>query len=753
MKKFIFISLFFLFFHLFANAENFNVFGKLLEKGTKKPITNASFFIKETKQEIITDDFGNFKIKLLPGKYTVLIFVSGYEKLEQKIVVNKNEKLKIIFRIMPLNFNPYAITVKGKKKKNEVSFQRITTEEAVAIPGTNRDVVQAVTNLPGVNSISVFNGYGSGLVVRGSAPEDSLIKVDDHSIPLLYHFGGLESVLEPEMVSSTDFYAGGFSPQYFNATGGVIQINLRNPRSDRWGGYANFSLLSASTMIEGPLGKKDSISFSFKRGMLDAYVAIMDKAGVFNDKVNFETYPFYYDGSVVFAHKFSATNFIKTIIIGSFDKMKIHKKTVSDNQKIGTSISNTSEFIEMINEWHFKKGKFYSLFSPMIQAVYLDADLGSNAYLKNGFYNLSLSEKFLYKLSKHQKIKLGLKLFSGFYTLKANLFAMKKEGEISYNPFNEKNQIEDNSKNFFWYPGFYLIDEIKLNKFIFSPGFNFIYDTHNKKYLIDPRGFLKFNITKKWALKTAVGLYSQIPSNDENFKPWGTPGLEPEKAIHIVGGVEFSPMKNIYFDLQGYYKKLFDLVVRIDRNDPTVYANKGKGYVYGVEFLARHKLAHNFFGWISYSWSVSRRKDFLGTSGNEAKWRPFDMDINHNLKIIASYKINNYWQIGAKFTLLSGLPYSDLQNCDYIYDSDNNISIPVYKKDINSDRMPIQHQLDIRIDKYWIFNTWILSTYLDFQNIYMHKNAIGVSYSKDFSQKEYQNNIPIMIFLGLKANF
>jgi len=654
---------------------------------------------------------------------------------------------------MPKNFNPYAITVKGKLIKNEVSFERISTQEAMAIPGTNRDTIQAINNLPGMNSISVFNGYGSGLIVRGSAPEDSLIRVGEHSIPLLYHFGGLESVLEPEMVKSTDFYAGGFSAKYFNVTGGVIQVNLRNPRTDRWGGYANFSLLSASTMIEGPIGKKDAVSLTFKRGMLDLYVASLDKIGVFNDKLNFETYPFYYDSSITFTHKFSSTNFFKTIILGSYDKMKIHKKIISDTQKIGTTISNKSEFIKIINEWHLKKGKIYSLFSPAIEAVYVDANLGSNAFFKNGFYQLSLSENILYKISKYQKLKVGLRFLTGYYTLNVNLFAMKKEGEIGFNLLNENNQIEDKSKNFFWYPGFYMVDAIKFYKLLFAPGVNFIYDSHNKKYLVDPRVFLKFKINKKLSLKTATGLYSKIPSNDENFEPWGTPKLKPEKAIHLVAGIEFSLTKNIFFDLQGYYKKLFDLVVRIDKNDPTKYANKGKGYIYGIEFLARHKLANNFFGWISYSWSISRRKDAIGTNGKEAKWRPFDMDINHNLKIITSYKINNYWQIGAKFTLLSGLPYSDLKNCDYIYDSDNNISIPIYKKDINSNRMPVQHQLDIRIDKFWIFNKWILSSYLDFQNVYIHKNAIGVSYSKDFSEKKYSYNIPIMIFLGLKADF
>ena len=72
---------------------------------------------------------------------------------------------------------------------------------------------------------------------------------------------------------------------------------------------------------------------------------------------------------------------------------------------------------------------------------------------------------------------------------------------------------------------------------------------------------------------------------------------------------------------------------------------------------------------------------------------------------------------------------------------------------MNDSRLTITHQLDLRIDKYWLFDNWIFSTYLDIQNVYMAKNVLGVSYRNDYTEKVYTYGFPIMVFLGFKGDF
>ncbi|HQI04165.1 MAG TPA: carboxypeptidase-like regulatory domain-containing protein, partial [bacterium] len=145
-------------------AEKIEVKGTLLERGTRAPVSRKVFYIIEKdNKKIRTDKEGGFSFSLAEGTYTLSFPIVGYEKFETKIEVKKGEKLELTIRLEPLVINPYKIVVTGEKNKGEVSVQRITIEEASKIPGTNRDVLKAVTSLPGVTNISVFNGIGSGL--------------------------------------------------------------------------------------------------------------------------------------------------------------------------------------------------------------------------------------------------------------------------------------------------------------------------------------------------------------------------------------------------------------------------------------------------------------------------------------------------------------------------------------------------------------------------------------------------------------
>ncbi len=734
-----------------SNSEFVQLSGFVLEKGTKKPVGRQLFFVKENGMSIRTKKDGSFSLKLTPGRWTFVFPIMGYTPYQTIITVKRGERLFLTVRLEPLVYNPYRIVVRAEKKKGAVSVQRLSTEEALAIPGTNRDVFAAVSNLPGVNSISVFNGYGTGLIIRGSPPEDSLRMVGEHSVPFLYHFGGIESVIEPELVAGVDFFAGGYPSRYFNALGGVIQVDLRDPRTDRWGGYGNFSLLSASMMVEGPIGKKDSLAISFKRGMIDLYLLIANAAGAMGNAFDFTTYPMYYDMNMIYRHRFSRRNDLRIITIGSWDEVKAHFDNNSYNQQVGSSAVSRTAFMQVTGEWRYRKRGFRSILSPSVQVVGTHNNVGKDLYVNSIDVRGNLSYTFSKKVGKHNEIKAGLRALWGGYQLNISAFAIPKEGEVSFNPLDF--EMVDHSTDFYWYSGMFVQDRMVYGGFTAIPGLTMMIDPHNKKWSVDPRLSVRYDFTKQWAVKAAGGIYSKLPANDESYRPWGTPGVGIEHSLHVVGGVEYHPIELLEIDVQGWYKNFFNMIVRNDQSDSSSYDNSGKGYAYGVEILLRHKKSDHFFGWISYSFGVSRRLDALGVGGNPPKWRPFDTDINHNLTVVASYKFNAYWQLGARFRLIGRDPYTDLTNSDYLYDTDNGFTTPFAKDSVNDARLPFYHQLDIRLDKYWLFDKWVLSTYLDIQNVYYHKNPIAVAYSADYSERVYAYSLPLMIFLGVKGDF
>jgi hypothetical protein len=71
---------------------------------------------------------------------------------------------------------------------------------------------------------------------------------------------------------------------------------------------------------------------------------------------------------------------------------------------------------------------------------------------------------------------------------------------------------------------------------------------------------------------------------------------------------------------------------------------------------------------------------------------------------------------------------------------------------VNSARNPAFHQLDLRIDKRWIFDRWMLNVYLDVQNVYNHKTAEGLAYSYDYAQSKPNGGLPILALFGVRAD-
>jgi outer membrane receptor protein involved in Fe transport len=742
-------------------ASTFPIQGLLLEKGTRRALADITVYIRATNSKkvvetLTTDKDGRFQFQLVPGKYTVIVAAVGYDKLEEELKVNQNSDKDLTLRIVPTTINPYQIVVRSQKKSVEVSKRKLNTEEAVKIPGSNRDVLSSIKSLPGINSSSAFNGYGNGIVIRGSSQDDSLFLANNHSIGDfsktggLYHFGGFESIIEPELVESVDYIAGGFSAEYGNALGGVIDLNIKDPRTDRLGGFANLSFLSTSLMLEGPISAKDSIAFSFKRGFLDQYIKMTESIQEEeNDGTKFIEYPNYYDGTAIYRHEFSDESDFKLTAVGKSDSVEAKDDVEYVSERSSNRALLEDKYISLIGEWEIKSGAFKSLLTPIITYSYSNDFFGDRAYHRQSFDTYELKEKIEYQLNQTHQLKAGMGLRINQAKIDSYSSTTPKEGEV----YDEDYDIETRLKKDFtmYYPSLFLMDQIEIGRFTLTPGIHSIYDSHNEQALFDPRLSLIYALTEATSLKGATGVYSQMPQYDECVEPWGTKGLKPEKSIHGVLGAEHQFGENLTLDVQTYYKSFYDLAVRIDDTDPTRFGNDGGGFAYGAEILLRHQMTDHFFGWISYGYSVARRKD-----GPDKDERYFDSDMPHNFIAVANYKPNRYWSFGMKYQYASGLPYTDLLHTETVYDVDKDVYYPVYDGPINEDRLDAHQQLDFRIDKYWIFNNFIMSTYLDVRNVLQTKNIFQKVYNKDYTQSEDFLNISSqvpLIFLGLKFDF
>ena len=70
---------------------------------------------------------------------------------------------------------------------------------------------------------------------------------------------------------------------------------------------------------------------------------------------------------------------------------------------------------------------------------------------------------------------------------------------------------------------------------------------------------------------------------------------------------------------------------------------------------------------------------------------------------------------------------------------------------MNSLRNPLFHQLDLRIQKEWLFDDWKLALFLDIRNAYNRQTQEGLIYNFDFSQNTPLLGLPIIPALGVRG--
>ena len=178
---------------------------------------------------------------------------------------------------------------------------------------------------------------------------------------------------------------------------------------------------------------------------------------------------------------------------------------------------------------------------------------------------------------------------------------------------------------------------------------------------------------------------------------------------------------------------------------PLHYDNGGRGRVIGLELVARRELAAGFVGWIAYTISRSERLD-----SGQTDWRLFDYDQTNILTAVASYDLPRHWRVASRFRYVSGNPETPVVGS--VFNSVTDEYDPVFGP-VNSARQPSFVQLDVRLDKQWVFDRWLLDAYLDLQNATNHTNPEGIAYNYDYTQSKVSQGLPILPFLGLRAEF
>jgi TonB family protein len=718
--------------------------GRALVLATEQPVSDAVVVVTDADgaaHPAPVDAAGRWRLDgLPPGPVRVTVSGPGLVTAESTADLEGGAETTVLTRLSPPAPGPTSaaqageIVVRGERPPREVSKRTLTKDEIAHLPGTMGDALRSIQSLPGVARPPPFSGQ---LVVRGSAPQDTTVFVEGVDVPLVYHFGGLSSVVPTDLLEKIDFYPANYSAVFGRGMGGMVDVRLRSPRGDGVHGMAQVDFIDARALVEGPIGRT-GVTFlvAARRSYFDLWLRSLleESAGPVT------TAPRYHDFQALLEKELGSRSSLRFSVFGSDDALQIVNQ--SPNASAPTFAGRVGAHTRFWRTQLRYEGRFGEHTRVSLMGAYghdsVDVGLGPNFFT---FQQRAINSRLelSQQLARGVKANVGVDLVVAPFDITLRLAPPRRPGETTGGPFDVPQQTHLLGSRTL--PAFYLESEIlPVAGMRLVPSLRADYTSTTRSWDVAPRLTARHDLVRAFprtTLKGGAGLFFQPPTPLDTDPQFGQRGLRTSRAAHYDVGFEQDLSRHLRVSTDLFYKALDRLVVPGG-------GNGGSGRVYGAEWFLKYGGDPRFFGWIAYTLSRSERQD---AAGGERYLFPFDQ--THILTLVGSYQLGRGWQVGSRFRLVSGGLYTP--ESQGVFDATAGVERSASAIPRFSARLPAFQQLDLRIDKTWSFREGKLALYLDIQNVYYRKNPEGISYNYDFTRATFVNGLPILPSLGLRG--
>ncbi|MBU0675021.1 MAG: TonB-dependent receptor [Proteobacteria bacterium] len=724
-----------------AQEGAFELRGNVFVKGSRKPLEGITVTAKQQSGVFaVTDENGSFSLTVLsPGRYTLRAAALGFKK-SNPIEVETTDASTIILYLEPGVIIPDFV-VKAERNPDNLSKTIIEGEELRLVAGSRGDPLLALTSLPGVSSDS------GEPAIRGSRPGDNIYIVDFLPVGHLFHMGGLISTINGDLVEDFNLYKSAFGPELYVADdviGSAIDVRLREPRKDRLGLKVHISFLESDFLVEGPVTETQSFYFGARRSYFDLFLS-----EIVSEEDDFTmTVPVYDDYQGKYLWTVNGSNTLSFQLSGSSDAVEF---TIGENSEIAEKdpemVGDSAYDIADHNQgvvWTYrsKNGTVNKLGLGRLDLT-MSFKLARIFDFEVGQENYFLKEQATLRPWDDHEITVG----AGYVTSSIGLTFDAKfpnctefDTDCSYKDA-DRIQFDDHLKvNFssvFAKDRWTITDNLTL-----IGGMRVTHDDLTDILIADPRLGAELGLADDVTLSAGVGRYHQMPEFKYISEKLGNAHLDKVESDHYVLGAEKKIGQGWSVKTEGFYKSFDKLVT----SDPVnTFANNGVGRAYGADFMVRKAHTERLSGWLGFTLSKAERKD-----QGQGEYFDFDYDRPVDIKLVANYKLTSRWTFGAKWTYHSGSPYTPVVGIDGTYE-DGSVR-PVEGK-LNSERIPDYHSLDLRAERLYFYKKWKMNLYFEIMNAYFRKNIESYEYNEDYSEKKPVYGLPIIPFIGVRAEF
>ena len=730
--------------------------GRALARGLREPIDGA--MVVSGDEAATTDAEGYFELRLEPGRsHEVAVRAPGFHPFETSEHIEPGERHEVVYYVQRHGPSPYETVVRARRPRKEVSRIVVPREESRRVPGAFGDPLRVVESLPGMARAPFIGGQ---LLVRGARPEDSGVYFDGTEIPLLYHFGGLTSVVNAEFIEEIDFMPGGFGAEHGRATAGIVDVAPRRLIGEPARGSAKIDLMDTSLFYRLPVNEDLAVGLAVRRSYVDLLLPpILNAAARASGTERVTLAPVYGDYQLKLDWNPSEHHELDVFLFGSRDTLELLTAGSAQAHGLGVDMSIAFHRLLLTHRWSLLPNLALRT-RPVIGLTMGGGGGGEVDGQVHGEGDLDLLEVGLrqdlsWKASESLTVRTGLDFLAmlGWGRVDAPIPSDLLAFPSPMQPVPESQVFEEFSGGAgtaLWAeaiaePGdrLQLVPGLRLELYRFPQAW---------RPVVEPRLSARYGLLEGTTLKAAGGIYHQHPTIFEINEVIGNPRLHPERARHLVVGLEQDIGEVFDLDFQLFHNRYTDLVVgasgtNIEDGQTTgeTFINRGDGQAYGMEVLLRHKLTPRAFGWLAYTLMRSERR-----SRPENEYVITGYDQTHILTLVGSYRIGQAFELGARFRLVTGNPYTPV--IDSTHDMDTDRWRPVHGP-TRSARLPTFHQLDLRAEYTHTFDTFQISAFLDLLNSYNQRNVESFQYDYRYRERVDFHGLPIFPVLGARGQW
>ena len=737
----LFVFLFFIFISAYG-AQTYSVKGVVTSRATGEGLPFVSMGIWNTPMGTMTDSLGNYFIgNLSPGMYRIQVSSVGYKTYvsPEFRISSYDYTLDIALEESQVALSEVSVVAAPFRSSIEspIAMRVIGVQEIEKSPGANRDISKVVNSFPGVAS-AVGNGYRNDLMIRGGGPSENKFFLDGVEIPNINHFstqgasGGPVGIIDADLIREVNFYTGAFPVSRGNALSSVFDFKLLDGTPDKYTFKGTVGASEVALTSKGHIGNKTTYIVSVRQSYLQLLFSLLDMPFL----------PRYTDAQFKVKTRFSQEHELMVLGLGAIDDMKLNTETDPEDE----SKQYLLNYLPTIKQNTYTLGAVYKHYSGNhTQTVVLSRSFMNNSNIKYRDNDESSTDNLTLRLKSDEienHLRFENRSLVGLFDLTAGFnvdYAVYRNNTFqrAFTDIPKEIRYKTDLGLFKW--GIFATSGYKSADDRFSASFGFRLDACNYSSLTDnpfkqfsPRLSLSYNLIGNFFLNGSIGRFYQLPA-------YTTMGYQEDNVLinksrlkyicsdQAVVGVEYYINKWARLTVEGFYKKYTHSPLSLRDSIPlackgTDYGVSGneaasstaRGRAYGLEVMLRWFGMGRFTALASYTWYRSQFEDPATGIYIPSAW-----DYRHLFTLSGTYKLPKNWDIGLKFRLMGGAPYTPYDEyTSSLVPAWDATARPYYDYDrYNTGRLKTFYEADIRVDKSFYFKGVMLGFYVALQNV------------------------------------